>query len=277
VGRLVVVPTPIGNLEDITLRAIRELRDATVILAEDTRRTRTLLLRYDIHTPLLSYHQHNKRARLGRILSALEDGDVALVSDAGMPSISDPGFELITAALDAGVEVDVLPGPSAVTTAVVAAAIPAPGFVFLGFLPRRSGDRRACLERLKSLEYALVLFEAPHRLVHTLRDALEVLGDRPAVAARELTKLHQQVVRGTLAGIQEAFSNSDPRGEITLVIGGASEPARDETDEARRELITRRAAGEDSRTAVAAVIQRFGISRNAAYRLWLETAPPTGP
>jgi 16S rRNA (cytidine1402-2'-O)-methyltransferase len=276
-GRLVVVPTPIGNLEDITLRAIRELRDAILILAEDTRHARTLLRRYDIATPLLSYHQHNKRARLDLALGRLLEGDVALISNAGTPSISDPGFELITAAVHGGFEVDVLPGPSAVITAVVAAAIPAPGFLFLGFLPRRSSERRKRFGRLKPMEYALVFFESPRRLEATLGDALAVLGDRRAAAARELSKLHQEVVRGKLSEILDKFSETGARGEVTIVIAGASEEQDNQEERAREEIASRRSAGEDRRTALAAVVSAYGVSRNNAYKWWEAAPAPDAP
>lgn len=266
---LYVVPTPIGNLEDITLRALRTLRDVSLVLAEDTRHTRRLLAHFEIDTPLLSYHQHNKITRLERALQALGTGDVALVSDSGTPSISDPGFELIEAVIEAGVPIDVLPGPSAITTAVVAAAIPAPGFLFVGFLPRRAGARRERLRRLSMLEYAIVLYEAPHRLLATLEDILSELGDRRMAAARELSKLHQEVLRGTVSDVARQFGRVEPRGEFTLVIAGRTdEPPEGEVD-IRALLAARRAAGQDRKTAVAAVVADTGISRNEAYRLWL--------
>jgi 16S rRNA (cytidine1402-2'-O)-methyltransferase len=266
---LYVVPTPIGNLEDITLRALRTLRDVSLVLAEDTRHTRRLLAHFEIDTPLLSYHQHNKITRLERALQALGTGDVALVSDSGTPSISDPGFELIEAVIEAGVPIDVLPGPSAITTAVVAAAIPAPGFLFIGFLPRRAGARRERLRRLAMLEYAIVLYEAPHRLLATLEDILSELGDRRMAAARELSKLHQEVLRGTVSDVARQFGRVEPRGEFTLVIAGRTdEPPEGEVD-IRALLAARRAAGQDRKTAVAAVVADTGISRNEAYRLWL--------
>lgn len=271
---LYVVPTPIGNLEDITLRAIRTLREVSLILAEDTRHTHKLLTHFQIDTPLLSYHQHNKVARLDRALEALNAGDVALVSDSGTPSISDPGFELIEAAIEACIPLDVLPGASAVTTAVVAAAVPAPGFLFAGFLPRRTGERRARLRSLAALEYALVFYEAPHRLVKSLEDVRSVLGDRRMAAARELSKLHQEVVRGTVAEVESHFGAVEPRGEFTLVIAGATQEQLQEGTDVRAALAARRAAGEDRRTAVAAVVAETGVSRNEAYRIWLDLANP---
>ena len=266
--RLYVVPTPIGNLEDITLRGLRVLREVSLILAEDTRHTGRLLRHFDIPTPLLSYHQHNKKTRVDDILARLERADVALVSDAGMPSISDPGFELISACLDAGIEVDVLPGPSALTTAVTAAAIPAPGFTFMGFLPRRRGERKTQLEHVRDLPYALVLFEAPHRLLAALGDLQSVLGDRSMAAARELTKVHQEIVRGSITAVRTHFEIHPPRGEFTLVIAGnAGEP--DRMDEALTELRRRQAAGENRKAVIDALSGEFGVGRNALYSAWI--------
>lgn len=275
-ARLYVVPTPIGNLEDITLRGLRVLREVSLILAEDTRQSRKLLTRYGITTPMLSYHEHNKLMRLDRVMEALERGDVALISDAGMPAVSDPGFELIRSALELGVSVDVLPGASAVVTAVVAAAIPAPGFLFGGFLPRQRAERQDRLREIADVPYSLVLYEAPHRLLATLHDALEILGDRPMVTARELTKVHQEVMRASVAEQIEHFRTVAPRGEITLVLAGAQAGADDRTDEALAELRRLHAAGEDRRSAVRAVTERFGIRRNDAYRLWLEVIGTRG-
>lgn len=260
----------------MTLRAIRTLREVSLILAEDTRHTRKLLTHFQIDTRLLSYHQHNKVTRLDRVLSDLAESDVALVSDSGTPSISDPGFELIAAAIAADVPVDVLPGANAAITAVVAAAIPAPGFLFVGFLPRRTSERRARLRRLASLEYTLVLYEAPHRLLATLHDLNTELGDRQIVAGRELTKRYQELVRGTVSQLIAHFSESEPRGEFTLVVAGTAEEDADRRDEARAALRARYQAGESRGTAVAEVAAEFGVSRNDAYRLWLEVRSEGG-
>lgn len=271
-GRLYVVPTPIGNLEDITFRAVRVLREARLILAEDTRHTRKLLAHYDISGRMLSYHQHNKVIRLDRIIAALGEGDVALVSSAGTPAVSDPGFELIQMAVDRGIEIDVLPGPSAVITAVVAAALPAPGFVFGGFLPRRAGERRRRLEELAGLPYSLVLYEAPHRLVDLLTDALAVLGNRSLVAAREMTKVHQEIIHSTIAGLVERYQLQEPRGEFTLVLAGASPIEEDQTAEILDILRQRKEEGATGRDAVEDVMVRYGLKRNEAYRLWVEAS-----
>jgi 16S rRNA (cytidine1402-2'-O)-methyltransferase len=252
------------------LRALRELRETSLILAEDTRHTRKLLTYFGISKPLLSYHEHNQRAREERVLHALTEGDVALVSDAGMPGISDPGFALISAAITAGMDVEVLPGANAAITAVALAGLDAPGFLFMGFLPRGVRQRRERLAEIEDLRYSIVLYEAPHRVRKTLDDLQEILGDRKAVAARELTKMHEEVVRGTLSALARRYEESEPRGEITLVIGPHVEAAIDRSAEARAELARRREMGEDRRSAVEAVTREFGMGRNAAYRMWLE-------
>jgi 16S rRNA (cytidine1402-2'-O)-methyltransferase len=274
VGRLVVVPTPIGNLEDMTLRGIRELREASLILAEDTRHTRKLLSHYEIRTPLLSYHQHNTRSRRDQALRALAGGDVALVSDAGMPGLSDPGGELIRAAVERGFEVDVLPGPSAAPAAAVLGAFDAPGFLFAGFLPRLQRDRAERLHRLADVDYPIVLYEAPHRVRRTLQDLLKHLGDRPAVAVRELTKVHQEVVRGRVRDLVERFDSEEPRGEISLVIGPRDEARRDLIPQARIHMANLREKGEDRQVAIEQLIHEFGVSRNDAYRMWVEAGRP---
>jgi 16S rRNA (cytidine1402-2'-O)-methyltransferase len=274
VPRLIVVPTPIGNLEDITIRGVRVLREVDLILAEDTRQTRKLLARYEISTRMQSYHQHNKVTRLDSILDVLRTHDVALVSNAGTPAVSDPGFELIAACVRADIEVDVLPGASAAITAVVAAAIPAPGFLFSGFLPRRGKDRRQQLTQLRGLPYSLVFYEAPHRLNEALDDILSVLGDRQMAVARELTKVHQEVVRGTVGELCERFRRVAPRGECTLVVSGCEDEPASREEEGLAELRARKRAGEDRATAVAAVIADFGLRRNLLYRAWLDAVGP---
>lgn len=274
--RLYVVATPIGNLEDITLRALRVLREVPLIAAEDTRRTRTLLAHYNIATPTRSYHQHNKTDSLPKLLDHLQTADLALVSDAGMPSVADPGFELIQAAHRAGIGVDVIPGPSAVITAVVGAAIPARGYVFLGFLGRKSGERRRQLSALASADHALVLFEAPHRLIATLGDLLVELGNRQAVVAREMTKVHQEYAHGSLSELIERFTATLPRGECTVVVA-PFQPAESDGDleAAHRAMVEEFAHGTEAKNAVRIAVERFGVPRNAAYRMWLEVASHT--
>ncbi|MGD2163101.1 MAG: 16S rRNA (cytidine(1402)-2'-O)-methyltransferase, partial [Anaerolineales bacterium] len=202
VGKLYLVATPIGNLEDISLRALRVLRQVDLIAAEDTRHTRKLLAHYEIDTPLLSYHEHSNDQRLQEILQRLQGADVALVSDAGSPLISDPGYELIRAAVERGVSVVPIPGASAVITALSAAGLPSDAFLFQGYLPRKRKERRALLEQQARYPYTLVFFEVPHRLQASLNDLVEILGpERPAAVCRELTKVHEEIVRGDLGEI----------------------------------------------------------------------------
>ena len=224
---LYVVGTPIGNLEDITLRALRVLREVSLIAAEDTRSARVLLQRYDLHTPLTSYtdaYARGKRDKIEAILAALSQGNVALISEAGMPGIADPGYELIRAALDAGHAVVPEPGPSAVVAALAVSGLPADRFLYLGFLPRRAAERREILRAVADQAVTLVAFEAPHRLRDALRDLAEILGaERPLIVARELTKAHEEIWRGTTGQAYTHFAAVEPRGEFTLVIGGAPE------------------------------------------------------
>jgi 16S rRNA (cytidine1402-2'-O)-methyltransferase len=221
-GTLYVVATPIGNLEDITLRAIRVLREVHAIAAEDTRVTRTLLNAHEIRTPLVSFHEFSGPEKVRALVARLRDEDVALVSDAGMPGLSDPGFPLIRAAIDAGVPVVPVPGPSAILAALVASGQPMHAFTYLGFLPRKSGERRRFFERLLDAEHTTVVFESPHRVAAALKDAAEVLGgDRPIAACRELTKKFEEIVRGPAAEVAAHVARATPRGEFTLVIGPA--------------------------------------------------------
>lgn len=267
VGTLYLVGTPIGNLEDITLRALRILREVSLIAAEDTRHTRKLLARYDIHTPTTSYFEHNKLTKLDPILSALEAGDVALVSDAGMPGISDPGYELVRAALERGFPVVPVPGPSAIVAALAASGLPTDAFVYLGFLPRKAGERRRMLESLREERRTLVLYEAPHRLLDTLADILDTLGDRPVAVARELTKVHEEIWRGMVSGARAHFAEHGPRGEFTLIVAGASEPQAWSEEQVRAALAERLAAGWTARDAVADVAARSGWRRRSLYQI----------
>ncbi len=215
---LYVVATPIGNLEDVTLRAIRVLREVGLIAAEDTRKTKRLLSAYQIKTPLTSYHEHNKQAKLPYLLKALEEGDVALVSEAGMPGINDPGYDLILAAVEHDVSVVPIPGPSAITTALAVSGLTTEQFVHLGFLPRKKGARRKLLESVAVEPRPIVAFETPHRLSVALKDVSEVLGERRLAICREMTKLHEEIFRGTVSEAIDHFAN--PRGEFTLIIEG---------------------------------------------------------
>jgi 16S rRNA (cytidine1402-2'-O)-methyltransferase len=273
-GRLFVVATPIGHLGDITLRALDTLRSVRLVAAEDTRRTAQLLRHYQIQVPLLSYHEHNRRERLPRLLAELQAGDVALVSDAGTPGISDPGQELVAAAAGAGHQVVPIPGPSAIIAAVAVAGLPAEPFHFAGFLPRRPAQRRAHLQSMATWPGLIVLFEAPHRLRPSLADLADVLGDRPVVVCSELTKLFENVLRTTLSQAVEYFRHHEPRGEFTLVVGGAaSTPAAGVAAAAGAGDATARrqrfealcAALGDRRRALAALAAETGLPRKRLY------------
>jgi 16S rRNA (cytidine1402-2'-O)-methyltransferase len=215
------VATPIGNLEDISARALRLLREVRLVAAEDTRHTKKLLMHYAISPRVLSYYEHNKLTRVAEILAELEQGDVALVSDAGTPALNDPGFELVRAALQAGHSVSPVPGPCAPVAALVASGLPTDAFLYLGYLPRKSPERRRALEKVRDLPYTLVFLEAPHRLLAALDDLAAVLGDRQVSVARELTKLHEEIYRGGVGEAQAYFTHQPPRGEFTLVVAGA--------------------------------------------------------
>lgn len=274
-GTLYVVATPIGNLEDITLRALRVLKEADLIAAEDTRKTMRLLARFDIHTPLQSYHRHSDRTKLEWLLEALATQDVALVSEAGMPGISDPGQELISAALERGIQVVPVPGPSALTTALVVSGLPADRFLYLGFLPRVRSDRRKLLESVREQPFTLVAFEAPHRLLAALTDVEEVLGDREAAAARELTKRHEEVVRGTISHLRLVFQDRPPRGEFTLVVAPGSASGASQLDRRAEDLPALasrlRAEGVSGKDAVRRLMQATGAGRREAYQIWLDS------
>jgi 16S rRNA (cytidine1402-2'-O)-methyltransferase len=263
VGRLVVCPTPIGNLRDVTLRVLDTLRDAEVIACEDTRRTRVLLNRYEITTGLVSYHEHNERERAGELVARIQRGDVvALVSDAGMPLVSDPGWSVLQECLAAGVPVEVLPGPSSVLTALVASGLPAERWRFVGFLPRK----RAELERaLNESQETLVAFESPGRLPATL-DVLAALDpERPVAVCRELTKLHEEVRRGLAAELAAHYVQNPVRGEIVLVVGAATRRSAD-SDEALTALRALVGAGARARPAAGALAKLTGLSANDLYR-----------
>jgi 16S rRNA (cytidine1402-2'-O)-methyltransferase len=267
---LYIVATPIGNLEDITLRALRVLREVKLIAAEDTRRTRQLLTTYDIKTPVTSYHEHNKLTKLDNILANLGEGDVALVSDAGMPGINDPGRELITACADRGIPVVPIPGASVVITAAAVSGLDTGRILYLGFLPNRAGARRRLLASVAGERATLIALESPRRLTEALGDALILLGDRRVAVCRELTKLHEEVFRGT---INQAIAHfSEPRGECTLVIAGntvaAGEPGI--TSEIEERLRAMRRSGMAAREAVASLAGETGVSRKELYRSWLK-------
>ncbi len=268
-GTLYLVGTPIGNLEDISLRALRILKEVPLIAAEDTRKTRRLLSRYRISTPLTSYHEHNKVSKLPRLLAALQSGDIALVSEAGMPGVSDPGFELINAAIQRGIHVVPLPGPSAVTTALVVSGLPSDSFVYVGFLPRKKGDRHRLIASLAKEVRTTVAFEAPHRVSATLADIAEILGDRRLAVCREMTKLHEEVFRGTADQALEHFR--EPKGEFTIVIeGGELSQGNEKKELLEWELERMQREGAVGKEAVIRVSESLGIPKNRVYRAWRE-------
>jgi 16S rRNA (cytidine1402-2'-O)-methyltransferase len=263
---LVVCATPIGNLEDVTLRVLRVLREADVVLCEDTRRTRILLERHDVSARLETYHRHNEAARTQPILARLEQGDtMALVSDAGLPGVNDPGARLIAAAASVGIPVTVAPGPSAVETALVASGLLGERFQFLGYLPRRASERTALGEELARWPHPAVAFESPRRLPASLAVLARAMGDRPAAVCRELTKRFEEVVSGSLSELAERFSES-PRGEITLVLGAYSAPRPDAHGEPLAAVAELVAAGVPRRQAVDVVARLTGVPRNSLYR-----------
>lgn len=271
-GTLYIVATPIGNLEDVTLRALRVLREADWVLAEDTRRTRILLDHFEISQKATSLHEHNEAARIPRILEALEDGrSVALVSDAGTPLVSDPGARLVSAVSEAGFRVEAVPGPSALLAAWSVSGLDSSHVLFLGFLPRKAGARRQCLEAQRNRKESFVLFESPRRVAATLREILDVLGDRPACLARELTKKHEEVLRGRVGELAEQLEQNPPRGECTLVVAGAGDEAVGAwTDEALARAIGEALdSGGSVRDLSTALAETSGRGRSEVYALAL--------
>jgi 16S rRNA (cytidine1402-2'-O)-methyltransferase len=281
-GTLYIVATPIGNLEDITLRALRTLKEADLIAAEDTRVTRRLLSHFDIHTPMVSYHSHSRLTRTEKIISALEARQkVALVSDAGTPGISDPGHELIRLCIDAGIRVESIPGPSAVTTALVLSGLSTARFAFEGFPPRKSGERRAFLRSLRSEPRTVLLYEAPTRLLATLEAVGSELADRRIAVVREATKMFEEVFRGTAAEAVEHFGGGEVRGEIVIVIGGCSTDQAGEPAEPKADLESRLSAlirsGISERDAVRACAAELGLPRRRVYAAALKLKRGAGP
>lgn len=278
VGTLYLCATPIGNLGDMTFRAVETLRSVALIAAEDTRHSRKLTSHFDLHVPLTSYHEHNKRTKGPELLEKLLSGqDIALVSDAGMPGISDPGQELVRLAIDAGVRVTPIPGANAALTALVASGLSTEGFVFLGFLPKPAADRRARLRELQSQPLTLLFYESPHQLLKTLADIQTVLGDRQTVAGRELTKLHEEFQRGTVSQLIDWFSQNKPRGEFSLVVAGCAEPALlageppEITDQQIVEEVARSMAdGNQKKDAIKMTASKLGLQKRRVYQLLLE-------
>ncbi|MFZ6026509.1 MAG: 16S rRNA (cytidine(1402)-2'-O)-methyltransferase [Chloroflexota bacterium] len=273
---LYLVATPIGNLEDISARALRLLREVRLIAAEDTRQTRKLLNHFGIRTPLCSYHEHNKLTRLDAVLAALAEGDVALVSDAGTPALNDPGYELTQAVLAVGHTVSPVPGPSAPVAALVASGLPTDSFLYLGYLPRKPSERQAFLKPVAHLPYTLIFLETPHRLLGALDDLRLVLGERAMAAARELTKLHEEIVRGPIGAVQDHFKNNPPRGEFTLVVAGAEsvEAGRWPEDRLQAALQARLQSGEPASQIAATLAHEAGWPKKEVYRL-LHTLKPS--
>ena len=268
-GILYLVATPIGNLEDLSPRAVRVLRESILIAAEDTRHTGTLLKHFDIPSPLTSYFEHNKIGKLDRILEALADGDVALVSDAGTPAINDPGYELVQAALAAGFDVRPVPGPSAPISALTVSGLPTDSFLYLGYLPHKTSERHKVLGGIADQPYTLIFLETPHRILDSLADILSVLGDRRICVAREMTKLYEEYWRGPVGGAIEYFKSKEPRGEFTLVIEGKKTEDRpcwteeELTEAIRREL----QAGKPAKDISAALAESSGWNRKEVYDL----------
>ena len=269
-GCLYLVATPIGNLEDITLRAIRILKEADIIACEDTRQTQKLLQHYGIRKEMVSYHEHNELTRSPELAIELEQGaKIALVSDAGTPGISDPGHRLVTLCLRHHIPVVPIPGPSALVAALAASGLPTEEFLFIGFLPPRAGARRKALDALKAESRTLIFYEAPHRVVETLADATEILGPRPAVIAREVTKIHEEFLRGPLAELLESARKRAPRGEITLLIGPGDPQAQQvELSVSLKQRVEQLEAegGIDRKAALKQAARERGLGKREAYK-----------
>jgi 16S rRNA (cytidine1402-2'-O)-methyltransferase len=275
-GTLYLVGTPIGNLGDMTDRARETLRQVDLVAAEDTRRTGRLLTAFGIKARTVSLFEGNERARTQELLDALRGGDdVAIVSDAGMPAVSDPGFRIVRACVEAGIDVRVVPGPSSVIAALVVSGLPSDRWVFEGFLPRRAGERRARLQALRHDERTVVLFESPHRLATLLRDVLVELGDRRAAVARELTKLHEEVVRGRVAEVLAALGDLEPKGEVVVVLEGAPQPEPPALAELVADALALVEAGMKKRPAASEVARRSGASANEVYEALVRAQGPT--
>ncbi len=272
---LYVCPTPIGNLEDITLRVLRTLKEVDLIAAEDTRHTIKLLNHFDIKTPLISLHEHNEAARVEPLLKELKEGkQIALVSDAGMPGISDPGKLLINRVIGEGLPCTVLPGPTAAVTAYVQSGLLSDGFLFYGFLPRRRKTREEELLRLAQLPYPIIFYEAPHRLTAALEELKEFFGDRQASVSRELTKKFEETIRGTLSELLSHFSTEAPRGEFVITVAGRDESEDDaghpSDEQIKWELQKKIDSGLTKKTAVQQVAAQFRLPKNHVYQLALE-------
>jgi len=274
-GCLYLVATPIGNLEDITLRALKVLQEVDLIAAEDTRHTRKLLSHYDIHTPLTSYHKFNELEKGEEIIAKVQAGlKVALVSDAGMPGISDPGYELVVKAREQGLMIVPIPGATASLSALVASGLPTARFVFEGFLPRKGKERKDILEELKKETRTVIFYEAPHRVVTTLKDLYEALGDRKVVLARELTKKHEEFIQGTLSFLLDYYQEVEPKGEFTIILAPPeSMPATAEVpspDQAVACVLSLEKTGLDRKTAIKEAAKKLGLPKREVYNALLK-------
>lgn len=272
-GTLYIVATPIGNLEDITVRALRILREEVETIAcEDTRQTQKLLEHYQIRKPLISYHEHNEASRTAEILDSLERGhSVALVSDAGTPLVSDPGYRVVKAAIGRGFDIVPLPGPSSVLTALAASGLPTDEFRFIGFLPPKVGARRKALQEILSTPGTVVAYESPHRILDTLAEIAEILGDAPVVLAREITKIHEEFLRGSAASIREQLAKRPSvKGEITLIIGRPEKTTSSPSDPVAEVLKLETERGLDRMEAIKAVAKQLGLPKREVYRLAAE-------
>ena len=270
-GILYIVATPIGNLEDITLRALRILKEVSLIAAEDTRHTRQLLTHFDIHTPLTSYFEHSKLQKLDVIKNALELGDVALVSDAGTPTINDPGYELIKYVIECGFTVSPIPGPSSTIAALSTSGLPTDSFLFLGYLPRKTGERNEIFTQIKEHPYTIIFLESPNRLVSSLKDMYDFFGDRRVVVSREITKKFEEVIRGTLSEVIQKVGK-EPKGEIVLVLEGRSTLAQEKLSEEKIISLIQAALelGEPIKEVASELAKSTGYERRVLYQMALE-------
>lgn len=270
-GILYVVATPIGNLEDISLRALRILKEVDLIAAEDTRHTRNLLTHYDIHTALTSYHEHNEKTQAAKLVEKLRRGEnIALVSDAGTPAISDPGYRLVVEALRSGVSIIPLPGPSAVATVLSASGLPTDRFVFEGFLPAKKQERETRLQSLRAESRTVVFYEAPHRLQESLVDMLHLLGDREIVVAREVSKIHEEYLRGTIGEVIAQLGEREVKGEITVVVRGSSGESRVSEEELKAEIRRLVDDGVGAKQISELLGTRYRLAKREVYQLTVQ-------
>ncbi len=270
--------TPIGNLEDISLRALRILKEVDLIAAEDTRHTQILLARHGIRTPLTSYHEHNEETKTPHLVGLLKDGKtIALVSDAGTPTLSDPGHKLVVDAIQAGIRVTPIPGASALTAALSASGVPVDRFVFEGFLPAKAQQRRTRLRALREETRSVILYEAPHRLKDSLKDMREILGDRDVVLAREITKIHEEFLRGRLSEVTERISQRDIRGELTIIVRGSTSDFSISESALEAEIVRLKGNGLRLKEIAEVLGEKYNYSKKAIYRLALAHGDKTTP